>query len=86
MWHKTITRVKGNPIAFRLNRVPHSGHGMNIDTKWIRPKKTVTLRVRCSEALRTDLARIAAFKESEVSAVVREACKIHVMNYQRQVS
>lgn len=50
---------------------------------WVRPKKTVTLRVRCSEALRSELARIAAYKESEVSAVVREACKNHVMNYQR---
>lgn len=55
-------------------------------TTWIRPKKTVTLRVRCSETLRSELVRIAIFKESDLSAVVREACKNHAQQYQRQAS
>lgn len=59
---------------------------MNNTPTWIRPRKTVTIRVRCSEALRSELVRIAIFKESELSTVVREACKLHVQQYQRQTS
>lgn len=47
-----------------------------------KPKKTVTLRARCSESLRAQLLLLANLKEADLSDVIREACRSYVTDHQ----
>lgn len=66
--------------------VPTNEHTMNSTSSTLvrRPKGSI-LKLRCTDTLKHNLLRIAIARESDVSTLVRDACRKLVMEHDRQI-